>query len=644
MPPKSTTPPPRPAGAVPVKRLSRKAAAKLSTAEFISEASPAVRRLLSYVKPYRGRFFVGIVFGILFGLSNALVFSGMKLLFDMVLPSAEKATAIKVPLIGQIQTPSALPHDQAFWLVVASCAFLPLMILGRGLLGYLNSYCMMWVGQKVLNDLRTQTFAQLMRQSMSFYSKTKTGELIQTVFNQTRMVAQAGSDLAANLVKFPISILTLVVWLFVQDWKFALCALLVFPLCMIPVVQIGRKVRGAGGKEEEEAGMLMVTMHEAFSGIRLVKSLGREDYEIERFSKGADMLERLVMRWRKALQIVGPLVETVASFGIAAGLAYAWATGMTAQKFLVLYGALVAIYPHAKGLSQLQIMLQKCVVAASKVFEIVDRPLDIADDPAAVPLANARGAVEFDDGTCAYEKGARPAVSGISLRMEPGRKYALVGQSGAGKSTLFSLLMRFYDPDQGAVRIDGRDIREYQQQSLRENIGIVNQDIFLFHDTIFNNIRYGKLDATKEEVEDAARRAHAHEFILEQRLGYKTVIGDKGLNISGGQQQRLSIARAFVRNAPILLLDEATSALDSEAERIIQASLDELCAGRTVIAIAHRLSTILNADAIVVMDKGRVLAVGTHRELLESCPEYRYLYDLQFKQQPEENFSAAAMI
>ena len=615
----------------PVKKLSRKSVANLSTSEFLSAAKVPMKRLLSHVKPYRGRFVLGVLLGVLYGLFNAVVVFGMKFVFEIVLPSDKTRETLTMPFLGPIEIPKPqLDHADGLWVVLLSCALIPGLILIRGLLGYLNSYCMLWVGQKVLYDLRSQTFSKLMHHSLRFYSKQKTGELIQTVFNQTRMVATVGSDLAANMIKHPISILTYVISILWLDWKFAIAALVVFPLCMLPVIVISQRVRRAGGKEEEEAGQLMVTMHEAFAGIRVVKSLAREDYEIRRFNRGSALLEKLVMRWRKAIEIVGPMVETVASFGIALGLAYAWYVKMPASEFLVLYAALIAIYPHAKSLSQIQVQLQKCLVAATKVFEIQDKPLDVADAADATALRQCRGEIEFRDISFSYKKGI-PAVEEVSLKMEAGKRYALVGQSGAGKSTLFALLLRFYDPDKGAVLVDGMDIRGYTQTSLRSQIGIVNQDTFLFHDTIYENIRYGKLDATREEVEEAARKAHAHEFILAQDKGYETVIGDKGSNLSGGQQQRLSIARAFVRSAPVLLLDEATSALDSEAERHIQDAIDALSRGRTVIAIAHRLSTILSADAIVMMEKGRVLAVGPHAELLRTCPEYQRLYHLQFE-------------
>ena len=336
------------------------------------------------------------------------------------------------------------------------------------------------------------------------------------------------------------------------------------------------------------------------------------------------------MRWRKAMEIVGPLVETVASVGIAAGLVYAKLTHMSASEFILLNMALMTMYPHAKALSRVQIQLQKCLIATTKVFALMDLKPAIEDAEDAVELKEVEGRIEFRHATFTYDNADAPAVHNIAIRMKPGRTYALVGRSGAGKSTILSLLMRFYDPQNGSITFDGVDLRQIKQESLRDNIGIVNQDIFLFHDTIYNNILYGNPKATKEEVYAAAKKAHAHEFILEKEGGYKAVLGDKGCTLSGGQQQRLSIARAILRDAPVLMLDEAYSALDSESERLIHAAMEDLSKGKTVIAIAHRLSTILNADQIIVMDGGKVIDKGTHQELLESSEHYQNLYNLQF--------------
>jgi subfamily B ATP-binding cassette protein MsbA len=337
------------------------------------------------------------------------------------------------------------------------------------------------------------------------------------------------------------------------------------------------------------------------------------------------------------MELVGPIVEAVASVGIAAGLVYFWVQNRSAGELMTLVLALTQIYPHAKELSKANLLMQKTVYAVNNVVGLLDREPDIKDAPDAVVLPRAQGSIEFDNVSFAYaepggRKLERAAVQGVNLTLEPGKFYAFVGPSGAGKSTLFSLLLRFYDPDIGSIRIDGADIRAVTQESLRGNIGIVSQDTFLFHDTIRENIRYGRLDATEEEIMAAAKKAHAHEFIQQIEGGYDAVVGDAGCNLSGGQKQRISIARAVLRNAPILLLDEAMSALDTETEKLIQEAIHELSEGKTVIAIAHRLSTIVEANQIVVMRDGLVADKGTHVELLTTSDLYQKLYQLQFRE------------
>lgn len=600
----------------------------MSTGEFLKASQAPYRKLISYLKPYRGRFSIGILFGALFGTTNLLLLLTIRFAADKVFPGANDPgatlTAAEKTALLTGDGPSAVALTEIIWF----CAAIPLIMALRGLFSYLNSYCMTWVSLRVLSDIRIQLFSKLMNQSLEFFGKKKSGELIQTVFNQTRMAQQALTTVASDIVKQPISIISALIALFIIDWKFTLIAFAVFPLCIVPVLIVGKRVRKAGGKEEEEAGMLMVVMQEAFAGIRVVKSHGREDYEIERFTSANQKMMVFIMRWRKALEAVGPAVEAVASLGIAAALVYVWLYDLSPGKFIALNGGFVMLYPPFKSLSRLHILLQKCLAATTKVFELMERPLDIPNKDNAVALTNCKGDIKFENVTFKYKK--NPAVNQVSLHIPPGQTYALVGPSGAGKSTMLALLLRFYDPQNGAITVDGHDLRDLQQISLRDQIGIVNQDTFLFHDTIYNNILYGQPTASKAQVIEAAKRAHAHGFIEEQDGGYNTVIGDKGCNLSGGQQQRLSIARAILRDAPILLLDEAMSALDTESEQKIKDALDTLAEGKTVIAIAHRLSTILNADKIVVMEEGAIADIGTHGELISRSELYQRLYNLQF--------------
>ncbi len=614
-----------------IRKISRREISEMSLLDFLKAAMVPYRQLFAYLKPYRGRFVLGIIFGALFGALNGMMIVTIQFVAAIIFPQSPEALEAflsRVPefLRGHIKLTGAAP---SLLTVIFAVSAVPTIMALRGLFGYLNSYCMIWVGLKVLHDIRTKLFRKIMDQSLGFFGRQKTGNLIQVVFNQTRMAQSALTTVASDLIKQPVSILSALVALLMIDAKFTIVALILFPACIVPVVIIGKKVRSSGGKEEEEAGLVMVVMQEAFAGIRVVKSHAREDYERSRFDSANLAMLKFMMRWQKSMEIVGPIVETVASLGVALALLYAWKLGQGAHSFLALSAGLMLLYPPFKALSRLHVLMQKCLAATTKVFEMMEEEPEIKDAPDAKPLDVREGRIELRGVTFSYGSES-PAVAGINLEIPPGKTYALVGQSGAGKSTIMSLLLRFYDPQEGCILIDGQDLRSVTQQSLRDAIGIVNQDVFLFHDTIYNNILYGRLDATREEVEAAARQAHAHDFIMEQPQGYETVIGDKGCLLSGGQQQRLSIARAILRNAPILLLDEATSALDSESEKKIQQAIESLAAGKTVIAIAHRLSTILSADQIVVMEAGRIVAVGTHAELLKSSLHYKRLYDLQF--------------
>lgn len=615
------------------KKISRKDIAKMSLRQFLRESREPYMRLASYLKPYRGRFLAGMLCGALFGVANGGLIFLIKKVVPLIFPDDGSHT---LTFPGWMHISPIQAGHATFTQVVLVSLTIPALMAVRGLFSYLNAYCMLWVSQRVLDDIRQTLFRHLLSQSLEFFNRAKAGELVQTVFNQTRVAQQALTQIAGDLVKQPIAIISGLIALFATDARFTLFAFTAFPLCLVPVLVIGKKVRSAGAREEDEAGQLMVVMQEAFAGIRVVKTHAREDYEADRFNRANLQMLKFAMRWRKAQELVTPAVETVASLGIIAALIYAYYFKLDYGRFTALNAGLVLLYDPAKILGRINILMQKCLAATTKVFVLIDRPPAIADAPNAKPLAISQGEVRFQDVTFTYHGKDAPAVRNLNISVPPGTTCALVGQTGAGKSTLFWLLQRLYEPESGRVLIDGQDVNAVTQFSLRENIAMVNQDTFLFHDSIAANIRYGRLDATREEIEAAAKLAHAHDFIMAQPQGYETVIGDKGCMLSGGQQQRLCIARAFLKDAPILLLDEATSALDSETEKYIQQDLEKLAKGRTVLAIAHRLSTIQRADQIVVLENGEIKEIGTHSELYTKSGYYRRLYDMQFNNRGED--------
>ena len=609
---------------------------KLSFWETMRTAWKPYRRLYSYAGPYKWRFGLGLAFGIAYGVLTSLlpltVLQVSNFIFHGAAPNPRAVLAHREVLnIGP-------KIDSIVWI----CLLIPLVMAIRSLCSYGNAYYMNWVSNKVVNDVRNQLFAKIVRHSMDFFNRMQTGFLMSRIANDTRSLQQALSSVSSDVFKQPVTIIGAVIVLLLMDWKFTVVSLVLFPICIVPIRIFGRRARQAVQLDQRGAALMSVTMQESFAGIRVIKSFAREDQQEKSFRRSAQLSFSNTMRTVKATEAVGPLVEIIASIGVGLALLYVYAANLTAGRFFGLISGIFILYDPIKTLSKLHIVMQRSLGATTQIFSILDSTPAVQDAPNAVELVSSQGRIEFENVTFRYSTGVTDAVRDINLHIEPGKTYALVGASGAGKSTVLSLILRLYDPVSGAVKVDGHDLRRLTQKSLREQIGLVTQETFLFHDTIFKNIQFGRPDAIAEEVYAAARTAFAHEFILAQPDGYDTVIGDKGCLISGGQQQRLAIARALLKNAPILLLDEATSSLDTESEKQIQKALEKLAAGRTVIAIAHRLSTILSADQIVVLDRGNIKEIGTHAELLEKSGYYRRLYDLQFNQPTEVTSEAAS--
>jgi ATP-binding cassette, subfamily B, bacterial MsbA len=611
---------------------------KQSLWQTLRAASGPYRRLYAYVKPYKVRFIVGLLLGFAYGGVNSLLPLATARVTSVIFHGAAPNPMALRSNLGVLDTGPKINS------IILICLAIPAIMTVRSLCSFGNTYCMQWVSNKVVTDIRGQLFSKMVRHSMDFFNKMRSGFLISRITNETRVVQMALTAVSSDIFKQPITIVGAITVLLLMDWKFTLVTLILFPTCLLPLRIYGRRARKALRGQFEGMGEMVVTMQETFAGIRVIKSFAREAHQEKEFKRSNQMQFSQMMRIIRSMEATGPLVETIAAVGIGLALLYVYAANLSAGRFFGLITGIFILYDPIKTLSKIQLVMQQSIAATTAIFALLDSEPTVQDAPNAAVLSSSEGRIDFENVTFRYANTVTDAVSNLTLRIQPGKTHALVGASGAGKSTILSLILRLYDPTSGSVKIDGHDLRSVTQKSLRERIGLVTQETFLFHDTISNNIRFGRLDATPDEVHEAARAAYAHDFIMAQPKGYETVIGDKGCLLSGGQQQRLAIARAVLKNAPILLLDEATSSLDSESEQQIQKALAKLATGRTVIAIAHRLSTVLSADQIIVMDSGHIKEIGTHAELLEKSGYYRRLYDHQFNRVQKDPEAEAGIL
>jgi len=579
------------------------------------EIWPHYRRLWTYVKPYRGRLAAGVAFGILYGPANAAVLSVVSKLWKRVFEQSA--------------------GDLTVWRAFGFAMLLPAAMIVRGACDFLGTYLMNWVGLRAVMDLRERLFDHLQALSLDFYSGTQTGELISRVTNDVGTIQQAISNVIEDTVKQPVTLVCVLGWLFYHDWRLTLATLVLFPICLVPIMVYGRKTRVASRKTQEHQATLVSVLHEAIAGFRVVKAFGMEARESQDFQELTRRVFRERMKVIRSRAISGPIIEMVSGFGAAFVFIYAFAAQMSSSELVGFAAGLFMLYDPVKKISRVNLQVQESMSGAERVFEILDTKPSVVEVPQAITLSRLRQAIRYENVSFRY--GTNGAVlEEVNLEIPAGSIMAIVGASGAGKTTLFNLIPRFYDPTGGAVTIDGQDIRRGTFQSLRGQIGVVTQETFLFNDTVANNIAYGKTGASREEIVDAAKRAHADDFIVQMPNQYDTVIGESGMKLSGGQRQRLAIARAILKNPPILLLDEATSALDTESERAVQAALDDLMwsgkqkKAHTMLVIAHRLSTVQHADCIIVLDKGCIVEKGTHDQLLALGQVYKRLYEMQF--------------
>jgi ATP-binding cassette, subfamily B, bacterial MsbA len=605
-----------------------------------------LRRLLSYMRPYLRQMVGAAVMLAVAGALMSVVVATLKPMVNEVLlarPASAEAADAELPeeldLIDRII--DWLPAEEAStWLRERPTVKVPFLLVGiyliRGVLLFFGVYLTTKTGASVIRDLRADLYSSLIYQAPGFFRAHPTGLVMSRLLNDVQRIQRVSTTVLADLVRVGAMAPAMLVLVLIYDWRMTLVALVVLPLMGYPVVRLGKRLRKASTRSQEQTAEAANLLKETVTGVKVIQAFSMERIAVERFLTALARLFNVDLQAGRAAAASGPIVEVVGA--VAGGvLFYVAGTGIAAGtidpgNFVVVLAGLTFLFMSARRLNQVNVEVQQALAAAGRVFAMVDWPREISERPDALELAGEPGEIHFDRVDYTYPGSEGPALKGIDLRLRRGETVALVGPSGAGKTTLANLMLRFADPTAGAVRMDGRDLREFKLSAVRSQTGLVTQETILFDDTVRANIAAGRVDASLDEVRAAATAAHADGFVSALPEGYETRLGEDGARLSMGQRQRLTIARALYKNPPFLILDEATSALDAESENQVQEALQKLMAGRGSLIIAHRLATIREADRIVVLDGGAIVEEGDHRSLLERGGLYARLHRLQFRE------------
>jgi len=596
-------------------------------------------RLIGYVRAHLWVLALAAVFMILTSILQPISLGGFipfidKVMIgkDVVIPS-HNVPAFILDLVAKI---NSMPRVRLLGIFIAF--YITLFTL-RALLMYCQQFLMREVSQRVVRDMRNLLYEKLLNLSMNFYSHSRTGTLVSRITYDTTIIQDAVSEGLTDLIWqssqfiFSLGMVICIAVFFQINVMFIFIALVVTPLIVVPLVQIGKRLRQISKKSQESMAGINNILYESVSGIRIIKAFCMENYEKQKFKEQNSYFKNMVMKSNKRILAVSPLTELVTMIS---AMVILWLGGqqvisgaMTMGTLTVFSLSVLSLSRPINRLSRVHNVNQQALAAASRIFEMLDEEVAIEEKPGAKKIPSVKNDIVFSDVSFKYTD--TEVLSNISFKAKSGNVMAFVGPSGAGKTTLISLIARFYDPNEGSVKIDGADIRDVELQSLRNQIGIVTQETVLFNDTVSANIAYGNKDIDINKVIESAKTANAHDFIMKMPQQYNTVIGERGFKLSGGERQRLAIARAVFKNPPILIFDEATSQLDSKSEKLVQEAIDRLMEGRTVFVIAHRLSTIKHADTIVVMENGKIIDMGAHDELLARGGLYKKLYTMQFE-------------